>query len=89
MKPEDAKAELDKLANHPTLKVDFRALICEYCAEYPELCGFSLAKITEELSPVLDDFENSGKTLDEFIAERLSAFPSMAEYLKSYYSQNN
>lgn len=89
MKPEDAKSEFDKLANHPMLEVDFCELIFEYCDESLGLCGFSWAKITEEMSPVLDDFENSGQTLDEFTRERLSTFPNMAQYLKAYYSQNN
>lgn len=87
--PEDAKAEFDKLANHPILEIDFHKLILEYNGDFPELCGFSLALIMEKMSPLLDDFENSGQTLDEFTHERLSAFPNIAKFLKAYYSQNN
>jgi len=52
-------------------------------------CNSSLSKIIKNISPLLDDFENSGQTLDEFTHERLSAFPNIAKFLKAYYSQNN
>ena len=89
MNPEAAKAEVNRLIKHPIMEIDFRELIFEYCGELPDLCGFSLAKITEKMAPFLDDFENSGQTLDEFTLERLSSFPNMAKYLKAYYSQDN
>ncbi len=52
-------------------------------------CNSSLSKIIKNISPLLDDFENSGQTLDEFTHERLSAFPNIAKFLKAYCSQNN